>query len=130
GGGEPGRMGIATDSLVSEGVIVSGGRIHRSVLSPRVRINSYAHVEESILFEGVEVGRHARVRRAIVDKGVRIPAGAEIGYDRAEDAARFHVSDDGVVVVHKGALVEPSTRPAAVERERSAWSGEPPLLHH
>jgi glucose-1-phosphate adenylyltransferase len=100
---EQGRMGIATDSLVSEGCIISGGRIDRSVLSPGVRINSFSHVEESILMDGVDVGRHARVRRAIVDKGVHIPAGMEIGYDAEADRARFHVSEEGIVVVPKEA---------------------------
>jgi glucose-1-phosphate adenylyltransferase len=95
------RMGIATDSLVSEGSIVSGGRIDRSVLGPQVRVNSYSHVEESILFEGVDVGRHARVRRAIIDKGVHIPPGESIGIDPDEDARRFTVVD-GIVVVPKG----------------------------
>ena len=56
-----------------------GGRIDRTILSPRVRINSFSHVNESILFDGVDVGRHARLRRAIIDKGVDIPAGMEIG---------------------------------------------------
>jgi glucose-1-phosphate adenylyltransferase len=98
------RMGVATDSLVSEGCIISGGRIDRSVLSPGVRINSFSHVEESILMDGVDVGRHARVRRAIVDKGVRIPAGMQIGFDPAEDRAHgFTISDNGIVVVEKEA---------------------------
>lgn len=97
------RMGIATDSLVSEGCIISGGRIDRSVLSPGVRINSFAHVEESILMDGVDVGRHARVRRAIIDKGVHIPPGTEIGYDREADQRRFFVSEEGLVVVPKQA---------------------------
>jgi glucose-1-phosphate adenylyltransferase len=95
------RMGIATDSLVAEGCIVSGGRIDRTILSPQVRIHSFAHVEESVLLDGVSVGRHARLRRCIVDKGVKIPANAEIGYDPVEDAKRFTVSD-GIVVVPKG----------------------------
>lgn len=99
---ENARMGIATDSLVSEGCIISGGRIDRSVLGPQVRVNSYSHVEESILMSGVDVGRRARVRRAIVDKGVRIPPGASIGIDPEEDRRRFTVSDGGVVVVPKG----------------------------
>ncbi|MDB4967427.1 MAG: glucose-phosphate adenylyltransferase [Myxococcales bacterium] len=98
------RMGIATDSLVSEGCIISGGRIDRSVLSPGVRINSFAHVEESILMDGVDVGRHARVRRAIVDKGVHIPPGMEIGFDPEEDRRHgFTVSDEGIIVVEKEA---------------------------
>jgi glucose-1-phosphate adenylyltransferase len=99
---ENARMGIATDSLVSEGCIISGGRIDRSVLSPNVRINSFAHVEEAILLEGVQVGRYARVRRAIIDKGVHIPPKTEIGFDREADRRRFHLSDDGIVVVAKG----------------------------
>jgi glucose-1-phosphate adenylyltransferase len=100
------RMGIATDSLVSEGCIISGGRIDRTVLSPAVRIHSYAHVEESILMDGVSIGRHARVRRAILDKGVEVPPGAEVGYDLEADRRRFTVSDEGVVVVPKGARFE------------------------
>jgi glucose-1-phosphate adenylyltransferase len=98
------RIGMATDSLVSEGCIISGGRIDRSVLSPGVRINSFAHVEQTILMDGVDVGRHARIRRAIIDKGVRIPAGMEIGYDHDEDRARgMTVSEEGIVVVEKEA---------------------------
>ena len=99
---ENARMGIATDSLVSEGCIISGGRIDRSVLSPSARINSFAHVEESILLENVTIGRHARVRRAIVDKNVVVPPRTEIGYDHDSDRRRFHVSDEGIVVVPKG----------------------------
>ncbi len=96
------RMGVATNSLVSEGCIISGGRIDRSILSPKVRINSYSHVEECILFEGVEVGRSARLRRVIVDKGVRIPAGEEIGYDIERDRQRFTVTPEDIVVIPKG----------------------------
>jgi glucose-1-phosphate adenylyltransferase len=99
------RMGIATDSLVSEGCIISGGRIDRTVLSPGVRINSYSHVEESILMDEVSIGRYARVRRAIIDKGVIVPPHAEIGFDAAEDRRRFHLSDEGIVVVQKGARI-------------------------
>jgi glucose-1-phosphate adenylyltransferase len=99
--GAPARMGIATDSLVSEGCILSGGRVDKTVLSPRVRVNSYAHVEECVLLEGVDVGRHVRLRRAIVDKGVHIPAGVEIGLDPDEDRRRFTVVD-GIVVIPKG----------------------------
>jgi glucose-1-phosphate adenylyltransferase len=96
------RVGAATDSLISEGCILSGGRVNRCVLSPLVRINSFADVEESILFEGVNVGRRAKIRRAIVDKNVEIPAGLQIGYDAEEDKKRFFVSANGIVVVPKG----------------------------
>ncbi len=95
------RIGTATDSLVSEGCIVSGGRIDRTVMSPNVRVNSFSHVEESILLDGVDVGRHARIRRAIIDKGVHVPAHAEIGYDLELDAKRFTVTD-GIVIIPKG----------------------------
>jgi glucose-1-phosphate adenylyltransferase len=100
-GGAHARMGIATDSLVSEGCIISGGRVDRVICSPQVRVNSFAHVEESILLDGVDVGRYARVRRAIIDKGVHIPSNTEIGYDPVEDERRFTISD-GIVVVPKG----------------------------
>jgi glucose-1-phosphate adenylyltransferase len=105
---EQGRMGIATDSLVCEGCIISGGRIDRSVLSPGVRINSFSHVEESILMDGVDVGRYAHLRRAVVDKGVRIPPGMEIGFDPDEDRRRgFTVSESGVTVVEKDTDLTP-----------------------
>jgi glucose-1-phosphate adenylyltransferase len=103
---EGGRRGEALDSLVSPGVIVSGGRVLRSILSPLVRVNSYSHVEDSILMDGVEIGRRARVRRAIIDKRVVVPAGFSIGFDAAEDARRFVVSPQGVVVVPKEARLE------------------------
>jgi glucose-1-phosphate adenylyltransferase len=96
------RRGVAIDSMVSEGCIISGGHVERSILSPRVRVNSYAQVTESILFDGVEVGRHARIRRAIIDKGVVVPPGMTIGCHPAEDRRRFTVSEGGVVVVPKG----------------------------
>jgi len=99
---EGGRMGVAVDSIVSTGCIISGGRIQRCVLSPRVRTNSYSYAFESILMEGVDVGRYAKLRRVIVDKGVRIPPKTQIGYDPDEDAERFTVTENGVVVIPKG----------------------------
>jgi glucose-1-phosphate adenylyltransferase len=100
------RIGIATDSLVSDGSIISGGTINRCVLHPRVRIHSYADVDESILMDGVEIGRHSKIRRTIVDKGVKIPAGSTIGYDLEADRQRFTVTESGIVVVPKGAVLE------------------------
>ena len=104
GEGPPGvaRRGEAIDSMVCSGCIVSGGHVRRSILSPNVRVNSYAMVEHSILFEGVDVGRHCRIRRAIIDKDVRIPPNTTIGYDLEFDKRRgFSVTDSGVVVIAK-----------------------------
>ena len=98
------RVGMATNSLVSEGCIVSGGIISRCVLSPKVRINSYSQVTESILMEDVNVGRYSEIRRAIIDKNVDIPPYTKIGVNRDEDIARgFYVSEGGVTVVPKNA---------------------------
>jgi glucose-1-phosphate adenylyltransferase len=96
------RVGQALDSMVSAGCIISGGRVERSILSPNVRVNSWALVQDSILFEGVNVGRHAKIRRAIIDKGVRIPEGAQVGYDLEADRARgYTVTESGIVVIPK-----------------------------
>jgi glucose-1-phosphate adenylyltransferase len=99
------RIGIATDSLVADGVIISGGTLNRCVLHPRVRIHSYSDIDESILMDGVEVGRHSKIRRAIIDKGVKLPSGTTIGYDVEADKARFTVTETGIVVVPKGSEV-------------------------
>jgi glucose-1-phosphate adenylyltransferase len=94
------RMGIALDSIVSAGCIVSGGRVFRSVLSPGVRVNSYCEVENSILLHNVEIGRHSRVRNAIIDAGVKVPEGSLIGYERDRDiASGYSITEAGVVVV-------------------------------
>ncbi|WP_165247184.1 glucose-1-phosphate adenylyltransferase [Paludisphaera soli] len=99
---DPGRSGSAYGSIVCQGVIVSGGQVYRSILSPGVRVHSYSLVEDSILFEGVDVGRHARIRRAIVDKYVRVPPDFTIGWDRALDLEHgFSITPEGVTVVSK-----------------------------
>lgn len=93
------RFGVAVDSIVSPGCIISGGMTDRCVLGPLVRVNSYAHVQESILLEGAVIGRNCRIRRAIVEKNVVIPEDTVVGYDLAEDAKRFRVTHQGVVVI-------------------------------
>ena len=101
------RIGQSHDSLVSEGCIVSGGHVVRSILSPFVRVNSFSRVEDSIVLEGVTVGRHAKIRRAIVDKGVDVPQGCEIGFDPEADRARgFTVTESGITVVPKGMKIQ------------------------
>jgi len=99
---EEGRVGLVLDSIVSEGCVVSGGRVQRSILSPNVRINSFSEVYDSILMESVHVGRHAKIKRAIIDKDVSIPQGMVIGFNLEEDKKRFFVSESGIVVVAKG----------------------------
>lgn len=99
------RVGRALDSLVSEGCIISGGLVERSVLSPRVRVNSWSEVHDSILMENVEIGRHCEIRKAIIDKNVTIPPGTKIGVNLAEDKKRFHVTESGIVVIPKGTQV-------------------------
>lgn len=97
-----GRMGVALDSIVSSGCIISGARVQNSVLSPNVRLHDHADVRESILMNSVQIGHHCRIRRAIIDKDVVIPPHTEIGYDRETDAKRFKVTDSGIVVISKG----------------------------
>jgi glucose-1-phosphate adenylyltransferase len=105
------RMGIALDSIVSAGCIISGGKVINCVLSPGVRINSYCEVDRSILFPHVEIGRHSKISRTIIDKGVRLPEKTVIGFDPEEDRKRFHVTESGIVVVAAEDLQEES-RPA------------------
>jgi len=100
-----GRVGMAYDSIVSSGCIISGGRVYRSILSPTVRVHSYSEVRDSILMEGVEIGRRARVKRAIIDKGVRVPEGHQIGFHLGEDAKKFTVTESGLVVIPKGTIL-------------------------
>ncbi|MBI3252898.1 MAG: glucose-1-phosphate adenylyltransferase [Candidatus Omnitrophica bacterium] len=101
-----GRRGTALDSLVSDGCILSGSVIQRSILSQNVRVNSYAEVENSLLLEGVDIGRHAKVKNAIIDKNTKVMPNAQIGYDLELDRKRFTVTPKGIVVVEKGSVVE------------------------
>jgi glucose-1-phosphate adenylyltransferase len=96
---EPGRTGSAVDSIVSMGCIVSGGMVRNSVLSPDVRVNSFAEVDSSIIFSHVNIGRHCRIRRAIIDRDVQIPEGTVVGYDTASDRQKYFVTESGITVV-------------------------------
>ncbi len=102
---EPGRTGMAVDSMVCAGVVVSGGVVRRSILSPRVHVHSFAEVEDCVLMHEVDVGRGAVVKRAILDKNVQVAEGAAIGVDPEADRKRFVVSESGVVVIGKGEQV-------------------------
>lgn len=95
------RAGIALDSLVSGGAIISGGRIENSIISPRVRINSYAFIKNSIIMHDCKIGRNAYIQNAIIDKEVIIPDNYKLGVDLEQDAKYFSVSDDGIVIIPK-----------------------------
>jgi glucose-1-phosphate adenylyltransferase len=97
--GEPGRTGMAINSVISAGCIVSGAVVRNSVLSQDVRVNSYAEVESSIIFTHVDIGRHCRIRRAIIDRDVHLPEGTVIGYDREADRRNYFVTQSGLTVV-------------------------------
>jgi len=100
------RVGRAINSVVSNGVIISGSEVRESVLSPGVRVHSWATVERSVVLDGADIGRRAVIRDAILDKNVRVGEGVEIGVDKDDDRARgFTVSDGGVTVVGKGEQV-------------------------
>jgi glucose-1-phosphate adenylyltransferase len=102
------RAGRAFNSVISNGVIVSGGLVRESVLSPGIRVDSWARVERSVILHNSRVGRHAVVQNAILDKNVVVLEGATVGVDKEHDQARgFAVSADGITVVRKGQVVEP-----------------------
>ncbi len=96
---EAGRTGTALDSVISSGCIISGGTVRNSVLSPDVRVNSYAEVDSSIIFSHVNIGRRTRIRKAIIDRDVHIPEGTVIGFDTEADRQRYFVTESGITVV-------------------------------
>lgn len=96
-----GRLGIALDSIVCDGTIISGGRVQNSIMSSNVRVNSWADIRECIIMENVEIGRYAKIRRAIIDKDVYIPHETVIGYDTEKDKESFYISPKGIVVIPK-----------------------------
>lgn len=96
---DDGRRGMAVDSMVSGGDIISGALVRRSLLFSSVRVESYSEITDSVILPDVQIGSHCRLRKVIVDKGCRIPDGSVIGEDPQEDARRFHVSPQGVTLV-------------------------------
>jgi glucose-1-phosphate adenylyltransferase len=96
---DEGRRGMAVDSMVAGGCIVSGSYVRHSLLFSDVDVHSYSHIEDSVIFPQVDIGRRSVIRKAIIDKGCEIPPDTRIGVDHEEDARRFHVSEGGVVLV-------------------------------
>jgi glucose-1-phosphate adenylyltransferase len=114
---EPGRSGMAVDSVITAGVIISGASVSKSVVSQDVRVNSYSTVEASIIFSHVNIGRHCRIRRAIIDRHVHIPEGTIIGYDPVEDKRRYFVTPSGLTIVTRDAsLFENPVEPEFQQR--------------
>jgi len=102
---DDGRRGMAVDSLVANGTIISGSTVTDSIVFSNVFVHSFAEIEKSILFQGCNIGRSAKLRRVICDKYVTVEDGAEIGFDLKADRKRFDVTESGVVVIPKGAAV-------------------------
>jgi len=97
------RQGMALNSIVAEGTIISGSVVKNCVIGPNVRIHSYSQIEDSVIMDWVEVGRDCKIRHAIIDKSNVFPAGTVIGYDPVKDRERYLLSDSGIVVVPLGA---------------------------
>jgi len=105
---DDGRRGMAVDSLVSGGDIISGAIVRKSLLFSRVNVHSYAEIEDSVILPDVDIGRRARLRRVVMDKHCRIPADMTIGYDIEADRQRFHVSEGGITLVTPEMLGQPA----------------------
>jgi len=115
--GEPGRSGMAINSVITSGVIISGAVVSNCVVSQDVRVNSYSEIDSSIIFSHVNIGRHCRIRRAIIDRDVHIPEGAVIGYDPVEDKRRYFVTPSGLTIVTRDAsLFETPVDPEFLRR--------------
>jgi len=99
------RTGHAINSMISSGAIISGALVENSVVGYNVRIHSFAHVEHSVIMNNVSIGRGAKIRKTIIDKHVQIASEVQIGYDLEADKKRFEVTENGVVVIPKGAEV-------------------------
>ena len=96
---EDGRRGLALNSLISGGCIVSGARLHKSVLFTGVKVHSYAYLDGCVIQPYVDIGRSARLRNVVIDRGVQIPAGLAVGEDAALDAKRFRRTEKGTVLI-------------------------------
>jgi len=93
------RRGMAVDSLISGGCLITGSTVRRSVLFSNVRVHSYSTIEDSVILPDVEIHRDCRIKKCVIDKGTILPEGTVIGEDHVEDAKRFYISEGGIVLV-------------------------------
>jgi len=101
-----GRRGMAIDSTVAGGCIISGSIVKKSSLFSKVIVESYAHVQESVLLPGVKIGRNCKIKRAVIDRSTEIPDGVVIGYDRQQDINNgFRITNNGVVLVTRDMIL-------------------------
>ena len=109
---EDGRRGIAVNSMVSGGCIISGAYVHQSLLFSNVRVEERSNIFRSVVLPNVKIGPGCSINHAVLDEGCEIPDGMHIGEDREQDMARFHVTDNGVVLVTADMLAKLATRGA------------------
>lgn len=101
---DDGRRGMAVDSMVADGCIVSGGYVNHSLLFPQVQVHSYVHLRDAVVLPEVDISRYCRLRKVIIDRGCVIPPGTVIGEDAEEDARHFYRTERGVVLVTREML--------------------------
>jgi glucose-1-phosphate adenylyltransferase len=103
---EAGRRGIAVNSMVSGGCIISGAEVNQSLMFSNVRVDERSYVERSLLFPDSKIGAGCIIKRAIIDTGGVVPPGTQIGVNPAEDARRFYMSENGVALVTRDMLAK------------------------
>jgi glucose-1-phosphate adenylyltransferase len=118
---DEGRRGEAIDSLISAGCILSGGRVKRSILFFLSRVEEGSLVKDSVILPKVQIGRNCVIKRAVIDKSCVIPDGMQIGVDLEEDAKRFHVTPNGIVLVTPNMLGQ---NLYSLEGEDHLWTPE------
>ncbi|MER2602498.1 MAG: glucose-1-phosphate adenylyltransferase [Candidatus Competibacter phosphatis] len=105
---DEGRRGMAVDSMIADGCIISGGYVNHSLLFSGVQVHSYVQLRDAVVLPGVDIGRYCRLHKVIIDRACIIPPGTVIGEDPEEDARRFHRTEQGVVLVSREMLGQES----------------------
>ncbi|MFZ1492328.1 MAG: glucose-1-phosphate adenylyltransferase [Candidatus Competibacter denitrificans] len=107
---DEGRRGMAVDSLVADGCIISGGCVNHSVLFPGVQVHSYVRLRDAVVLPGVDIGRYCQLDKVIIDRACVIPPGTVVGDNPQEDARRFYRTEKGVVLITREMLGQESAR--------------------